>query len=232
MPVDEALALFLRRPPAEADRLIITAHGRTGQAVVQDVPASEVTQQAIAYANAVAKHAKQWAAANGHETRFLACWHAGPRVLGSYQWTAGMGGPPLDGTTISQVAQAQQHEEVMMRVAFEVVHSMQVLTQSGAKDVQTMLLARIAAQDKEIESLRERLRVSEDVDAQLLTQTAEADLERRARTQAILEERVLPLMETVALRAFASFEKKHLNGSVPPAAAAQDEQQQEPTAEQ
>lgn len=223
LPTDEALALFFRRAPREADRLVVTAHSHKGQHIVQDVSTSDVAEGATRFANAVVELTKRWAIAEGHETRFLATWCAGARVLGSYQWACGDGRPPLDGSALSQVVQSQSHAEVMHRLYAD---NFERLSESWQRE-DAKKGKRIDALEKELDGLRERLRRTDDLDATLATQQVEADLEQRARTQAILEERVLPILEGIAVRALS----QQLNGSVPPTAAT-EQKQHEPTTEQ
>jgi hypothetical protein len=196
--IDEALTLFLRRPPHEADRLIITAHGSASpQSIVQDVAASDV-REAGNFANAVIGLCERWAVAEGRETRFLACWTiGGQRVLASYQWACGDGRPPLDGTGVSLLAQQQQHAEVQHRL----YHEGYSLVTEGWKALLQTFQTRILALEKENHELRDRLHKAGDVDAEIAIQSAAADLETRARTSALLEERLLPIVEAFAVKA-------------------------------
>ena len=218
----------MRRPPRDADRFVLTAHSHKGQHVVQDVARGDI-DNAVQFANAVVEHAKKWARAEGHETRFLATWAAGQRVLGSYQWAVGDGRPPIDGTALSQIVQSQSHAEVMHRFFAEQYERIS----ANWERIDARKDKRIEQLEKECDALRERLRRADDVDATIITQQAEAELERSARNQAILEERVLPLVENVALRLLPQLVPQlNLNGATPPTAAAAESEQQGPATEQ
>lgn len=183
---------------------------------MQDLGASEVLAAPVAYANAVADLCERWAVAEGQQTRFLACWSVGARVLASHQWTCGDGRPALDGSSLSQIAQAQQHAEVQHRLH----HEGQSLLTDGWKALLGLAMDRVKAVEKENAELRERLKRSDDVDATIAVSSAEADLETRARTAAILEERVLPIFEALATRALT----QHLSGATATAPTAEQQQ--------
>lgn len=212
---DHALTLFFRRPPAGADHVIVVAHTPAGDQIVEDRSTSEVIKDPARHANAVSNACTRWAQTEGRQTRFRATWHAGDRVLASHQLVCGEGDPSaLDGTVESFLSQQQRHSEVDHRLHHEGF--------SMVQDAWQKLLAgsmkRIDALERDNESLRERLRKAGDVEAEILTAQAVADIDQRARTTDIVESRLMPIVQQLLV--------KHL-GSGP--APANDNNDAEPT---
>lgn len=194
---DHALTLFLRRPPAAADHFVVTAFATTGDHVVQDRSAAECREDPVQLANDTIEGAERFAKSEGREMRFRATWQAGDRVLASHQWSCGEGDPrALDGTVESLLAQQQRHAEADHRLH----HDGFAMVQEGWRDLNLAQKAEIAELRKECHELRERLRKVGDLETEIAAAEAASNLEQRSRTADILENRVLPIVQGLAMK--------------------------------
>jgi len=216
-PIDEALTLFLRRPPSAADHFITRAQGIQGtldDVVIVDASVKDATETPGAFADQLVKTCAKWARSEGRELRFRGTWQAGDRVLASYGWRAGEGSTqPLDGSTESFLAQQQRHLETMMRLHHE-AHEM---VQDGWAKLLSASQKRCEALEALANDQADRLRRAGDVDAEIAINTVAADIETRARTQEIMQQRLLPLVEALIV--------KSISGGLVAAPAAADEKQ-------
>lgn len=206
--LDQQLAMFVRRPPSAADRFIAIAQSSQGDQIVQDRSATELrATDSRAFANELASHCERWARVEGREVRFRGTWQAGDRVLGSYSWRAGNGDPlKLDGTVESMLIQMQRHIETRDRVALEE----RGMLKDGWSELLKLAYKRIGELEAHLAAANDRLKKAGDVDAEIAITTTAAQLEQRARLNDIVETRVLPIIQALAVR--------HL-GSQPPAPA-------------
>lgn len=196
---DEALTLFLRRPPSAADHVLVTAFTNTGDQVIQDRIATEARKAPAELANMVMDQCERFARAEGREIRFRATWQQSDRVLASHQWRCGEGDPTtrLDGTVESFLSQQQRHDETNQRLH----HEGFAMLQEGWRGLLSVANKRIEALERDNEALRERLRKVGDVDAEIAVQQVAADLEARSRTADILEHKLLPVVTAMVLKA-------------------------------
>lgn len=210
---DEQLALFLRRPPAGAERVVVYAFTASGDHTMQDRSATEARTAPVQLANTIMQLCERWARTEGRETRFRAQWQAGERTLASHQWRCGEGDPTaLDGTVESFMGQAQRHLEHRDRIHLEAYADQN----AGWKDLVAELRGEVKALRAENAELRERLRKANDVDAEIALATTESELARKGRMSDMLEHRVLPLLQHIALKAANAAQQP----SAAPAAAA------------
>lgn len=194
---DEALALFLKRPPLGADRFTVIALSASGDQTVQDRPAAECKRAYVQVANSTVSACERWANAEGREVRFRAAWQQGDRVLATHQWRAGQGDPrALDGTVESFLAQQQRHTENKEQLYTEAF----TLLQDGWKTLLGAQNRRIEGLEKDNGELRDRLRKVDDVGTEIALEQARADLEARGRTADILEQRVLPVVQALVVQ--------------------------------
>lgn len=197
---DEQLTLFLRRPPAGAERVCIFAFTASGEQVMQDRSAAEARSAPVQLANTVMALSERWARTEGRETRFRAQWQAGERVLASHQWRCGEGDPTaLDGTVESFLSQAQRHLEHRERTNLEGYNDQK----DGWRELISAYRDEVKALRADNEQLRKRLQRADDTDAELARMQAEAAIGQKERTADIIEHRLLPLMQHFALKAAA-----------------------------
>jgi hypothetical protein len=197
IPSDEALALFLRRPPAGADRFVVVATSHSGDQTLQDRPAVEARRAYVQMANMTIAACDRWAHSEGRECRFRAIWQQGERALATHQWRAGSGDPQaLNGTVESFLSQVQRHLENREGLS----HDNQATQLDGWKTLSTYQNKRIEALEKDNAELRERLRRVDDVGSEIALEQARAELQQRGRTADILEQRVLPIAQAYMLQ--------------------------------
>jgi hypothetical protein len=195
---DTALFLFLRKPPSAADHCVIIATTQQGEHVVQDRTVSEVRKQPKQLANAVLASCSKLALSERRELRFRATWQQGDRVVASYAWRVGDGDPTaLDGTVDSFLRQQQQHSETLHRVHLEGLP----MLQDGWNKLLSSAHRRIDALEKQNEELSARLRKAGDVEAEVIMATTASDLEARTRTADMIQDRLLPLLQHLLLKA-------------------------------
>jgi len=193
--IDEALALFLRRPPAGADRIVVLASSSAGEQLVQDRSVAEARAGAAQLANDMMTVCERWARTEGKTTRFRGQWQAGERVLGSYQWQCGEGSPTeLDGTVDSFLQQQQRHAETQQRLH----HEGFAMVQDSWKQLLSMAMRRIESLERDLAEARDRLRKSNDVDAELAITATVADIDAKQRTAKLIEERLIPMILPIA----------------------------------
>jgi len=214
-PLDQALELFMRRPPSAADHLVVTVLAFDGsEHLLADISRTEVAAETTEAANQIALSSRSWAANERRECRFRALWQGSDRILSSYAWRSGesaeANGGALDGTMQAMLAQNQRHLESLMRLLIE----KDAGHQRSFDRLTSMQDRRILALETRANELAERLRAAGDSDNELATQTLAAELEGRARTQEILLTRVVPLIEAAAVRHFQS-----VSGAPQPTAA-------------
>jgi hypothetical protein len=195
---DEQLTLFLRRPPIGAERVLVLAFTASGDHTMQDRSAAECRAAPVQLANTIMQLCERWARTEGRETRFRAQWQAGERTLASHQWRCGEGDPTaLDGTVESFMGQAQRHLEHRDRIHLEAYSEQN----TGWKELVAELRGELKVLRAENQDLRERLRKANDVDAEIALATTESELARKGRMSDMLEHRVLPLLQHLALKA-------------------------------
>lgn len=194
---DEQLALFLRRPPLGAERVVIVAHTSAGERVVEDRAASEARAAPVQLANATLARCERWARTEKRETRFRAEWRAGDRTLASHQWQAGEGGDPtaLDGTAESIISQMQRHVEARDRVHLE--HQSE--QNAGWRDLVNELRAEIRELRADNQVLREKRRKADDVETEMALARLQAEIESKGQTMDIVQHQLLPLVQAVAV---------------------------------
>jgi hypothetical protein len=198
LPRDEALVLFFKRPPSAADHVVIVATTQAGEQIVQDRTTPEVRKAPIQFCNHVLTACERTARADNRELRFRATWQSGDRVLASYAWRCGEGDPTaLDGTVDSFLRQQQQHGETIHRLALEGLP----MLQDGWQKLLASAFKRIDALEKLLYETQDRLRKAGDVEAEILMAHTASDLESRTRTATIVEERLLPLLQHLVLKA-------------------------------
>lgn len=219
--LDEALALFLRRPPAGADRVVVLASSSAGEQLVQDRSAAEARAGAVQLANDVMTVCERWARTEGRTTRFRGQWQCGDRVLASHQWQCGDGSPTeLDGTVDSFLQQQQRHAETQQRLH----HEGFAMVQDSWKQLLSMAMRRIESLERDLAEARDRLRKSNDVDAELAITATMADIDARAQTRKLIEDRLIPMILPIAQQLLRQ------NGAAPAVAAkAENAEQQQPT---
>jgi hypothetical protein len=201
LPIDKALALFLRRPPSSADHWVATAFTSQGEIVIQDRTITETRSAAVELANETSEAARKWAESEGKELRFRCTWQASERVLASHQWRAGEGDPTsLDGTVDSFLAQQQRHLETVMRMRQEDAS----MIQEGWSKLLQSSQRRIDALEKTVGELQDRLRKAGDVDAEVTMAQVAADIESRSRTTEILENRLGPIVQHLLARSLVA----------------------------
>lgn len=197
IPSDEALAMFLRRPPLGADRFVVVATSHGGDQVVQDRPAAEARRAYVQMANATIAACERWAHAEGRECRFRAVWQQGDRALATHQWKAGSGDPQaLNGTVESFLSQVQRHLENREQLS----HDNQSTQLEGWKILTAAQNKRIEALERDNAELRERLRRVDDVGSEIALEQARAELLQRGRTADILEQRILPIAQAYMIQ--------------------------------
>jgi seryl-tRNA(Sec) selenium transferase len=198
-----------------ADHFVTTVHTHHGESILQDRSVAEVRDEPVELANATIEASERWARADGREVRFRATWQAGDRVLASHQWTSGEGDPTaLDGTVDSFLAQQQRHQEADHRLH----HDGFAMVQDGWKSLLKLAQTQIETLSKENAELRERLRKSGDVDNEIAMAHAASELEGRARTAELIESRILPLVQHMAMK-YLETGATNLNGGSPASTA-------------
>lgn len=212
--IDESLALFFRRPPSAADHVRVIAATSGGEQIVQDRSVNEVRADPVQFANDVAHQCDRFARAEQREVRFRAIWMRDDRVLASHGWRAGKGDPlKLDGTIESLMMQLQRSSETKDRIYHEGLS----MLQSGWGTLLGLLQKRVNELEKQLDAAHERLRKVGDADAEIAVQNAAAMLQQRERMADIVEGRVLPIVQQLAVQ--------HLMKSAPLPAAAPNQGQ-------
>lgn len=206
-PLDVALELFLRKPPSAADHLIVSLQGfgPDSDQIVIDLTRAEAQEVGPDLANQITMAARSLAANERKECRFRAQWCVSDRVLGSYGWRAGDAAQDavhLDGTLQSLLAQNQRHLETAMRINAEGDTRTQRTLDSQQRII-TMLEKRNAALEARINELAEELAQRRNGSEELAATELAAHLESKARTQEILLQRGLPLLEMVIARSMS-----------------------------
>lgn len=194
---DEAIALFFRKPPSNADHVLVVAAAHGGDAIIQDRAAAEVRRAPVQLANAVLQACDRYAYAEGREVKFRASWQVGERVIATHQWKCGEGDPQaLDGTVESFLAQQQRHAEVSHRL----YHDGYSMVQEGWRTLLTAANKRIESLESDNASLRDKLRRVDDVSSEIALEQARMEMEQRGRTADILENRVLPIAQAMLIK--------------------------------
>lgn len=200
--LDVQLALFLRRPPTAADHFVCLAQSGQGDQVVQDRSAAEVRQLTAArFANELVGFCDRWAKSEGREVRFRGTWQSGDRVLGSYSWRSGYGDPmKLDGTVESMFMQMQRSFETKDRMNIESLG----MLKDGWHELLKLAYKRIAELELSLATANDRLKKAGDVDAEIAITTSAAAIQQRERFADIIEGRVMPIMQAMAVRYLGS----------------------------
>lgn len=210
--VDTALLAFVCAPALGADRLQVLALSPSGDAaVIQDRQAAEAKRIPEPLAIAIEAACERYAATEKRAVRFRAAWMRGEKTLATYTWESGSGKVEreLDGSVQSflqqqQVQQLAQHK--LHLEGFEMV-------QESWKSLLTLQNKRIEALEKDNAELRDRLRKMDDVGSEIAIEQMRAEVEARSRTADLVEKRLLPIAQALAV--------KHLESS---AAASKHEQ--------
>jgi len=213
------LSMFLRRPPVGAERVMVFGLTQAGEVIVQDRSAAESRAAPVQLANSVLAICERWARTEGRETRFRAQWQAGDRVLASHQWKCGEGDPTvLDGTVESLISQSQRHLENKDRIHLEAYTDQN----TGWRELLAAYREEMKVLRAENAELRKRNQKANDVEAEIALRSVDADIEAKGRTADLLEHRVLPMLQHLALKAVNGLQPPAAAGSAaPPAAAAQ-----------
>lgn len=196
---DEALAEFLGAPPTAADSMHVVASNPSGDAVVQVRQRKEVLADPDGIADHISAACERWAQSERRLVRFRASWHRGERVVATHAFehgTASTDQPILDGSAQSFLVQ-QQHAQLARDKLF--IES-QEMTYDSWKQLLAIANKRNEALEKENDLLRERLRKADDVGNEIAIESARAEIEQRGRTADLIEKRVLPIVQAIAVQ--------------------------------
>ena len=215
-PVDEDLCAFLEAPPAIADHVLVVAASPSGDAIVQDRTATEAKRGANALAAQITIACERWAQSERRIVRFRASWLKGDKVLATHAWECGekSGGElQLDGSTASFLQQQQMFAQAQHKLHLEGFE----MVQEGWQKLLTLQNKRIEALEKDNAELRDRLRKLDEVGSDLQVESMKAEIEARGRTADLIEKRVLPIVQAVAIKHLQSsttvpLDSNHENG--------------------
>lgn len=196
--VDEALLSFVMTPAAGADRLTVFALSPSGDAVIQDRQAIEAKRNPEPLAISIASACERYAATERRAVRFRAAWQRGDRTLATYNWEAGTNTKDreLDGSVQSFLLQQQQFAQAQHQLHLEGFE----MVQESWKSLLSLSNKRIEALEKDNQELRDRLRKMDDVGSEIAIEQMRAEIETRGRTADLIEKRILPIAQAVALK--------------------------------
>lgn len=196
--VDEALLSFVMTPAAGADRLTVFALSPAGDTVIQDRQASEAKRNPEPLAISIATACERFAATERRAIRFRAAWQRGDRTLATYAWECGTNTKDreLDGSVQSFLLQQQQFAQAQHQLHLEGFE----MVQESWKSLLTLQNKRIESLERDNNELRDRLRKMDDVGSELAIEQMRAEIESRGRTADLIEKRVLPIAQALALK--------------------------------
>lgn len=191
--IDPGLLEFLSSPPLGAEHVEVLS----GETVVQQRQKAEVARDPARMAELIASQCERWAASERRAVRFAVRWCRDERALATQTIERGGGDAiELNGSVQSFLAQQQRNgldQHKLYLESFEMV-------QDSWRAILSIANKRNEALERENSELRERLRKADDVGTELALETARAELEARGRTADILEKRVLPIAEAIAIQ--------------------------------
>lgn len=195
---DPALLSFVLAPAAGADRLVVTALAPSGDTVIQDRQASEARKHAAELALAIEVSCERYATAERRQVRFRAAWMRGEKTLATYAWEAGSGKQEreLDGSVQSFLQQQQQMQLAQHKLHLEGFE----MVQESWKNLLNLQNKRIEALERDNNELRDRLRKMDDVGSEMAIEQMRAEVEQRGRTADLVEKRILPIAQALAVR--------------------------------
>jgi hypothetical protein len=196
--LDEALLAFVSTPALSADHLLVVAHSPAGDVVLQDRQTAEAKRRPELLTQAISAAAERWADNEKRTVRFRAAWCRGDRTLATYAWECGQGEAKqeLDGSVTSFLQQAQTNQQSFHKLHLEGFEMMQ----EGWRSLLNLQNKRIEALERDNQELRDRLRKLDDVGSEMAIEQMRAELAQRGRTTDLLEKRVLPIAQAVAVR--------------------------------
>lgn len=203
---DEALQEFLAAPPTAADMLHVVAASPSGDSIVQVRARKEVLADVDEMATRINAACERWASSERRLVRFRASWYRGERLLATHAFEHGVAvtdAPMLDGSSQSFLVQMQHAQLARDKLFIESLESMaraNEVTQDSWKSLLSIANKRNDALETEIDKLREKLRKSDDVGNEIAIESARAEIEARSRTADLIEKRVLPIVQAVAVQ--------------------------------
>jgi len=202
--VDEALLSFVLTPAFGADHLLVLALSPAGDSVIQDRQASEAKRIPTELAISISVACERYAATERRAVRFKAAWLRGEKTLATYAWECGTsvaGERELDGSVQSFLIEQQLQQQAQHKLHLEGFE----MVQESWKSLLTLQNKRIESLERDNMELRDRLRKMDDVGSELAIEQMRADLEQRGRTADMIQNKLLPIAQTIAM--------KHLNSS-------------------
>lgn len=195
---DAALLSFVCAPALGADRLVVMALSPSGDSVIQDRQAAEAKRAAAELTLAIEVSCERYATAERRQVRFRAAWMRGEKTLATYQWEVGSGTQEreLDGSVQSFLQQQQQMQLAQHKLHLEGFE----MVQESWKNLLNLQNKRIEALERDNAELRDRLRKMDDVGSEIAIEQMRADVEARGRTADLVEKRLLPLAQAIAVR--------------------------------
>lgn len=215
-PSDEGLIEFLAWPPIGAEHVDVLA----GDHVVQSRQKAEVVREPAHVAALIGTQCERWAASERRAVRFIVRWSRADRTLASQTLeygTAAPGGIEMNGSVQAFLAQQQRNGLDQHKLYIESYE----MVQESWKAILAIANKRNDALERENAELRERLKKVDDVANDLAIETARAEIEQRGRTADILEKRLLPIAEAVAVQKIREAAAKSVQ-QPPPAAVVSD----------
>jgi len=197
--VDEDLCSFLEAPPAVADHVLVVAISPSGEAIVQDRTATECKRGPNALAAQITIACERWAQSERRIVRFRAAWMRGDKTLATHAWECGESSgdsPQLDGSVGSFLQQQQLFAQAQHKLHLEGFE----MVQEGWQKLLTLQNKRIEALEKDNAELRDRLRKLDEIGSDLQVEAMRAEIEARGRTADLIEKRVLPLAQAIAVK--------------------------------
>lgn len=193
----ESLAAFLDAPPRFADRVSVGAwYGHDAPLVPIQTRAREEVD-AAELAAAIVRQCARWD--TRRRMRFEIRWLRDEHVLASLIQEYGAdrsGGVELDGSVRSFLAQQQSNSQAQHKLHLEGFE----MVQEGWRSLLSLQNKRIEGLEKDNAELREKLRKADDVGSEIAIESARAEIEARGRTADILEKRLLPIAEAIAVQ--------------------------------
>jgi regulator of replication initiation timing len=185
-------------PALGADHLLVLSLSPTGESVIQNRQAAEARRRPEDLTVSIAASCERYAAIERRAVRFRAAWMRGEKTLATYQWESGSGKPEreLDGTVQSFLVDQQANNRELTKLMIESFE----LSQASWKAQVVMLSEQNADLHKENAELRTRLRKLDDAQTDLAFEQMRAELEQKGRTFDLVEKRLLPIAQAVAMR--------------------------------
>ena len=166
--------------------------------IVQDRTATEAKRGPNAIAAQITIACERWAQSERRIVRFRASWLRGDKVLATHAWECGEGGTQqqLDGSVSSFLQQQQLFAQAQHKLHLEGFE----MVQEGWQKLLTLQNKRIEALERDNQELRDKLRRVDDTGTEMAIESVRAEIEQRGRTTDLIEKRVLPLVQAIAMQ--------------------------------